>query len=150
MTRRFVFIFGFVAVLSPTRMTFAGPYTDDLSKCIIESTTVSDRTAFVRWMFLAASLHPAVKSISTVSQGQLDAANKQTAELITKLLTESCAQKAEKAIRYEGKSAFETSFAVLGQLAGKELFSSPEVAAGMEGLTKYLDEEKLKSTFVNK
>lgn len=141
-------LFGLSALLFPTQATFAGPYTDDLSKCIIESTTLSDRTAFVRWMFFAASLHPAVKSISAVSQGQLDAANKQTAELIMKLLTESCPQKVEKALKYEGKSAFETSFAVLGQLAGQELFSSPEVTAGMEGLTKYLDAERLKSTFV--
>lgn len=143
-------IWGLVAALLPANMACAGPYTDDLSKCIIESTTPGDRAAFVKWMFAAASLHPAVKSIAAVSPEELDAANRQTAELLTKLLTESCKQNAEKAIRYEGNAALRASFEVLGKVAANELFSSAEVAAGMAGLTKYLDGEKLRSALTIK
>ena len=123
----------------------AGPYTDDLSKCIIASTTTQDRAEFVRWMFAAAAMHPAVKSIASVSKEQLDHANKQTAQLFMRLLTESCRQKVKDAIKYEGQTAIQASFQVLGQVAGRELFSSPEVAAGMSGLKKYFDSEKLRA-----
>ncbi len=150
MTKGCLLIFGLAALLIPTQATYAGPYSDELSKCFIESTTVSDRATFVKWMFSAASSHPAVKSIAEVSQEQLDSANKQVAEIIMKILTDSCSQKAEKAIRYEGSSALETSFGVLGEVAGQELFSSPDVAASMANVANYLDEEKLNSALTMK
>jgi len=39
---------------------------------------------------------------------------------------------------------------VLGQVAGQELFSSPEVASGMAGLQKYLDADQLKALAATK
>ena len=123
----------------------AGPYSDDLSKCLVAKTTEADRVAFVQWMFSAASLHPAVKPIASVTPEQLDAANKRTAELFMRLLTESCRKESSDVIKYEGLAAFQASFQVLGQIAGNELFASPEVAAGMAGLEKYFDKEKLQS-----
>lgn len=137
------------ALVVPTQ-SYAGPHSDDLGKCMMESTTVSDRNNLVRWMFAASSLHPAVKSISAVTEVQLDAANRETGGLVMKVLTVSCKDQAEKAIRYEGKSALELAFGALGELAGQELLGSPEVTAGMEGLTKYLDVDKLKAAFAPK
>ena len=141
---------GLVVTLLPAPTAFAGPYTDDLSRCVVELTTPEDRADLVRWMFAAMSLHPAVKSIAAVTPEQLDAANKQTAGLFMKVLTESCREKAAKANTYEGPAAIETSFRLLGQVAMKELFSSPEVAAGMAALEKYADAEKLKSALTLK
>ena len=124
---------------------FAGPYTNDLAKCLVESTSPGDRTDLVKWMFSAASAHPAVKSISNVSAKQLDKANKKTADLFMKLLTVSCRSETEKALKYEGKTTLQVSFQVLGQVAGKELFASPEVSAAMSGLERHLDEKRLQS-----
>jgi hypothetical protein len=123
----------------------AGPYADDLSKCLVSATTADDRMALVRWMFSAASRHPAVKEISTVTDAQLDTANKQLAELFTRLLTESCREQAVNAIKYEGQGTLSSGFQLLGQVAAQELFSSPEVTAGMAGLEKYVDADKLKA-----
>lgn len=127
------------------QQSFAGPYTDELSKCLVESTSPRDRTDLVRWMFTAAALHPAVKPISNVTDEEVDDANKVIADLVTNLLTESCRAETEKALQYEGASTLENSFMILGQVAGQELFASPEVAAGLSGLEKHLDEEKLGS-----
>lgn len=123
----------------------AGPYSDDLSKCLVSKTTEADRVTFVQWMFSALSLHPAVKPMTTVSAEKLDDANKRTAELFTNLLTESCREEVRAALQYEGTAAFQTSFQVLGQIAGRELLSSPDVAAAMAGLEKHFDREKLES-----
>lgn len=122
----------------------AGPYADDLSKCLVSSTSKDDRAALVTWMFAAASAHPAVKSLATVTPKQLDDANKRVAGLFMHLLTESCKSQTEQAMQYEGASTLQASFQVLGQVAGQELFASPEVGAAMAGLGKYVDEARLK------
>ena len=62
-----------------------------------------------------------------------------------RLLTEACVEQAKKAIKYEGPATFAVSFQVLGQVAGSELFSSPEVSAAMTGLEKYTDKTKLEA-----
>ncbi len=135
-----------VLLLFQANAVFAGPYTDDLSKCILESTTTDDRTALVKWMFVAFALHPAVKPLASVSKQQVEEANKQTAALVMKLLTESCTQQAQLAIKYEGQTAIRTSFQMLGQVAAKELFADPDVAAGLTGLEKYFDKNKLETS----
>lgn len=134
-----------VAGLLASQTAFAGPYGDELSKCLVNSTTQADRVALVKWMFSAASLHPALKGMVSVSPQQLDDANKYTAGLLTRLLTESCRAEAEKALQYEGMATFQTSFQILGQVAGKELFSSPEVTVAMSGLARHVDGKKLES-----
>ena len=121
----------------------AGIYIENLSKCLVKSTSTDDRTDLVKWMFSAASLHPAVQSITTVSKQQLDEANKNTADLLTRLLTHSCEQETKKAVEFEGNVTIQTSFQVLGEVAGRELFSSPEVNDGMSEIGKYLNQEKL-------
>ena len=132
-----------VAALSLWGTAHAGLYSDDLSRCLVEKTTKEDRVALVRWMFAAASSHPAVASLSKVTPEQLDSANKSLAELFTRLMTESCHEQAKKALQYEGMATIQTSFAVLGQVAGSELFASPEVKQSMGGLDKYIDKKKL-------
>jgi len=134
-----------LALLVAPAVARAGVYSDDLARCLVDSTSKEDRIALVQWMFAAASAHPAVKPMTSVSADEIDAANKRMADLIVRLLTESCADQARKAIQYEGNSTIETGFTVLGQVAGKELFQSPEVAGALSGVEKYLDGDKLKS-----
>jgi len=126
-------------------VSHAGPYADDLSKCLVEKTTREDRNALVRWVFVAASRHPAVASVSDVSDEALAGANEDTAKLFMHLLTESCLDQTRNAIQYEGASTLETSFSVLGQVAAKELFSSPEVGTAIAGLEAFMDEDKLRA-----
>jgi hypothetical protein len=123
----------------------AGIYTDDLSKCLVSSTTKEDRISLVRWMFTAAAHHPAVKPIATISAAQQDDADKTMGMLLTRLLTESCRTETQKAVQYEGAGAFRSSFEVLGKVAGQELFTSPEVTASLTGLQKYVDEAKIRA-----
>jgi hypothetical protein len=121
----------------------AGPFSDDLAKCLVTSTTVDDRATLVRWFFVAASLHPAVAPVSAVSEDQLDANNRIVADLFMRLLTDACRNEAREALKFEGPSTFETSFQVLGEVAGQEMFSHPLVNAGIMGMASLLDEEKL-------
>ena len=128
-----------VAVMNPVQ---AGVYTDDLSKCLVRSTTDQQKSTLVEWVFAIAALHPVVKPLSTVSDAQRDGLNKSVADLFTNLLTVSCRQETRDAVKYEGAAAIQSSFSVLGQVAMANLFSNPDVAAGMGGFAKYLDNAK--------
>ena len=135
---------GFVVVgLLLSTAAHAGPYSDDLAKCLVESTTKQDRASLVRWMFAAAAANPAVASIARVSPKVMEEANATTGALFMKLLTESCKDKAKKALVYEGPATIQLSFTVPGQVAAGEMFSSPEVKEAMSGLEKNVDKKKL-------
>ena len=142
----FVIFFGLVVNMP----AYAGVYSDDLTKCIIETSTTQDRIEFVKWMFASMAKHPAVQSMSSVSEEQTEDANKKIAELFMKLLTVTCKEKAQKAIKYEGQIAIQTSFQVLGQVAAQEIFTDPNVASSLSGLEKYIDLELLKTTLEQK
>jgi hypothetical protein len=120
----------------------AGIYTDDLSRCLIEKSTSNDKIKLVKWMFTAMSLHPAVNGLARVTKADRDAANKEMAELMMDLITVRCVEQSKKAVQYEGAVAIQTSFQLFGQIAGKELFSNPQVAEGMSGLQKYIDADR--------
>ena len=123
----------------------AGVYSDDLGKCLVSSTTKNDRQDLIRWLFVAASHHPAVKPIASVSPAQQDDSDKQMGTLFMKLLTDSCKTETQKALQFEGTVTLQLAFEVLGKVAGQELFSSPEVAGNLKGLAKYIDVQKLKA-----
>jgi hypothetical protein len=122
---------------------FAGEYSDALGKCFVNSTTKEDRASLIRWFYAAASHHPAVQGLATVSEAQLDEANRAVATLFVNLLTTSCKAEAQKAFQEEGPPMFRLSFDVLDKVAAQELFDSPEVKSSMRGLQKYVDHDKL-------
>jgi hypothetical protein len=126
-------------------VTHAGVYTDDMTKCLVESTSKEDRLSLVRWMFAAMSQHPAVTSLTNVKDSDVEKANSETGALFMRLLTESCVEATKKAIRYEGPAAIQLSFQVLGQVASSELFADPGVLKVMSGLEKYTDQQKLEA-----
>lgn len=121
----------------------AGLYTDDLSRCLVSSTTENDRVTLVKWIFAAMAQHPAVSSLATVSTADLEKSNQDTANLFMKLLTETCAAKTKDAVKYEGGGAVGNAFQVLGQVAATDIFSDPKVTEVISGLEKYIDKKKL-------
>jgi len=125
--------------------SYAGPFTDKLSVCLIEKTTSSDKNKLIRWVFGAMSSHPIVENLSNITPEVGKELNKHTANLFMELLTNRCKNEAEKAIRYENNLAIQTSFSILGKVAMQGIMSDKNVIQFMGGLDTYLDKEKLKS-----
>lgn len=125
---------------------YAGVYGNELSKCLVESSTADDKLVFVKWMFTAMSLHPHVKPLSKVTPKQRDDSDKNMANIFLQLMTVRCVDQAKKALQYEGQTAIESSFRIFGQVAARELFSHPDVANGLSGLERHVDSEKLRKT----
>jgi hypothetical protein len=134
-----------ILLFSAASPSFAGVFGDDLSRCLVDSTTKEDRATLVRWMFVAMAQHPMVASMSNVKAEEKDQANKEVAALFMRLMTDACGEKAKTAIKAEGPVTIEASFQVLGQVAARELFADPNVVAVMSGLEKHFDAEKLKA-----
>ena len=135
----------FIFSLFQSNISYAGSFSDDLSRCIVKSTK-NDKMVLVKWIFSVMSSHPAMKPMASVSEVQREEADKQIAELFMKLLTKSCKKQAQWAIKYEGQIAFQSSFRILGQVAMKDIFSNPDVDAAGSVFHKYIDEEKLNSS----
>ncbi len=130
-------------IFTSSAPAIAGVYTDDLSRCLVESSTSEDKLTLVKWMFTGMALHPTVKPMAPITEEQRDGANKNAAKLFVRLLTETCVAQTKNAVKYEGQLAIQSSFQVFGQVAGKELLTNPDVAAGMSGLEKHFDSDKL-------
>ena len=137
-------LFALPSLLLLSHPVLAGPYTDDLSRCLVASTTQTDRVALARWIFIAFSAHPSVAPISAVKPADVESANAEIGSLFMKLLTDSCREKTKTALKFEGPAAIQFSFQALGQVAGMELASNPSVQARMSGFSKHIDESKIK------
>lgn len=130
-------------VLSFTGPSYAGVYSDDLARCLVESSTPSHKSALVKWMFTAMALHPDVASMASISAQQRYEVNKAASEMFVTLMTDKCLSQAKKVIQYEGALAIQQGFNVFGQVAGQELFNNPNVAQGLADLEQHMDSEKL-------
>ncbi len=123
----------------------AGQYGDELAKCLVQSTSKEDRAMLVRWMFAAVAANPAVAPIANVSPDVMDKANASAGALITRLLTDSCKDKAKQAFANEGGAAVQVSFQALGRVAATDMFSSPEVKKAISGLESNIDKKKIEA-----
>ena len=85
----------------------------------------------------------------SVTERQRDKLNKSIAKLFERLLTDSCRKETQAAYKYEGKGTISSSFNLLGQVAGRELFSDPNVTKSVSGLAQYIDKQKMNDLFAS-
>jgi hypothetical protein len=123
----------------------AGPYGDDLAKCLVEKSSDADKTTLIKWFFAMAASHPDVRSIAAITAEQRDGLNRNVAQIFQTLLTDTCRDETKKAMKYEPQTAIQSSFSVLGQVAAQGLFSDAGVAESLGEFTKFVDEEKLQA-----
>jgi hypothetical protein len=133
--------------LLPPPPAGAGVYSDELAKCLVKSTNEADRNFLVKWLFASAAVHPAVKSIASVSEVERTDLNRNAAKLFERLITESCKTQMQEAVKFEGPATLQSSFEVLGQVAGRGLFSDPDVAKSTSEFANYLDKQKIEKVF---
>lgn len=125
--------------------SWAGLYTDDLSRCLVEKTSEKDKVALVQWVVMALTQHPAVSSLARTTAADVEKSNAAAGAVFTRLLAEDCADKYKNAVRYDGPGAIEAAFGVLGQVATRDLFMHADVQAVLAGLSKHMDEDKLRA-----
>jgi hypothetical protein len=132
-----------LAIAAPAAPAAAGVYTDDLTKCLVASADAADQTRLMQWMFGLIALNPAVKPNAQITPAEREGFDRGAAALMQRLLTVDCRKETVAALKYEGSSAIESSFRVLGEVAVRGLMSDPTVAAGVKNFTSYIDQDKL-------
>jgi hypothetical protein len=121
----------------------AGPFADDMGKCLVTSTTPAEKSALVKWIFAIIALHPDVADLAAIADQERVELNQRLGALVIDLLTKRCAAQSRLALKNEGMNVIETSFSVLGQSAAQELFTHSAVADGLADFGKMLDASKL-------
>jgi len=121
-----------------TQPAFAGLYTDDLTRCVVKSSSTADQQLLVQWMFAELSLNPAVKPLSSIAPEQRDSLEVQGASLFVRLVADNCRNEAISALKNEGPIAFGQSFQTLGQVAARGLMTDPAVTEGMKSFGKHM------------
>lgn len=124
--------------------------TDLLSACLSDHTNGKERKELVRWMFVAMSVHPALKDLAVVAPTVRSSADQAVGQLISRLLSEDCRVEARDAMQSDGPKAFEAAFSSLGRIAVQELMTNPEVSASVMGYMKYVDPKKLEKAMTGK
>ena len=121
----------------------AGIYTDDLTRCLVAATSTEDRVAFARWMFTAMSAGEAVSDLTTVTDAQRTEGNRRAAHLLQRLILTDCRPQAVLALKYEGGDALVSSFEMVGRVAIGDLMRDPGVAAQLDSLDTYIDQDAM-------
>lgn len=149
MMRKFAAILAMsaAAYMTSPSPSHAGPFTDDLARCLVRATTEGERVDLVRWIVAAITVHPGVKGMVGISDNRRTAETKQAADLFGELVAVRCKNETRDAINFEGESAFEAAFAVLGEVAMQTLMGDAAVNAEMTKLGEMLDQDMLESLF---
>lgn len=133
--------------LAPAAPALAGPYADDLGKCLVKFSSDQDQIALMKWIFVALAEHPAVHPLSNISDGERTEDNAKAAALFERLLTKDCRAETVAALKYEGTSSIESSFSMLGQIAVGGLMKDPAVQKQLGRLTDAIDTGKVDEVF---
>ncbi len=121
----------------------AGPFANDLAKCLVRSTTPAEKTELMRWMFVAIDQHPAVRVLAQVPQAEQTVITKRAAALFQHLLVVSCRTQARQAIKYEGPASIRFGFQILGAVAARGLFTDPHVIRYVASMMQYTNKNEL-------
>lgn len=132
-----------LALAAPAGPAVAAPFTDALSRCLVEHSTPQDNSELVVWIFSAIGLHPDVDQYVTLTPAERTAINGKAAKLMVRLMTVDCRKETVAALKYEGTGAIGAGFAVLGSAATTGLMSDPAVAAGMASFDSAIDAKAL-------
>ena len=121
----------------------AGPFVDDMAKCLVRSTSSKDNILLGRWLVRVYGEHSESKGLIYISDYDKKTIDRDVGKLFTRLLTQDCEFEAKKAYNYEGLAVMGNAFEVLGEVAGKELLEDRNVLKALKKFTEYVDYEKL-------
>ena len=145
MRRKILYIFIVLTFLLniSNKPIFAGPFGDEMARCLVTSTSNGDRTKLVKWMFRVYGDHPDVSYMVDLSDREKKVIDKDVANIFTRLLSEDCIDETKKALDYEGENVMFNAFRILGNVAAQGIVDNPEVKKSINKFVELIDYEKL-------
>jgi hypothetical protein len=136
-----------VAVLGAAAPARAGVYADELTKCLVKSTTEADKAKLVEWIFSAMAADPSLKSLSSVSPEQRAALTRGFVEIFQRLVFADCRKEAVEGLKYEGDGVMQPSFSALGEIAMQRLMNGPSFQDTTAQMVTFMDKDKWTALF---
>jgi len=102
-----------------------------MASCLADNTTGKERKDLARWIFAAMAAHTEMRDLSSSTPATREKISQSIGALITRLLTENCADQTKTAMAKEGSQSLQTAFGSLGQLAMQELMTNQDVNAAI-------------------
>ena len=122
-----------------------------LKQCVADNTSGKDRKELAKWIFLAMAAHPDIKQYANAGPAAVDDSSRTIANLVTRLLTESCVNETRAVVQGGvGSRSFQLAFEGLGQLAMRELMADQSVQASMSVFQRYIDQKRFNDAFAPK
>ena len=145
MRKKILYIFTVLTFLLniSNQPTFAGPFEDEMAKCLVTSTNKRDRNKLVKWIFRVYGDHPEVSYMVDLSDRDKKVIDKEVANIFIRLLSEDCIDETKKALDYEGDKVMFNAFQILGQVASKGIVENPDVMKSINKFVELIDYEKL-------
>lgn len=137
------------SLFAVSHLSHAGQAVDDLSACLIKSTTATDQTAVLQWTFASLASHPDLKAFAHVTEAQKNQLDQKFAQTVQRIIVEQCASQAKAVIQSEGVQAVGQSFQALASQTGEALINTPEVKQQLTGTLRYIDLNKVMMTFLS-
>lgn len=123
----------------------AGETQKALVMCLVNSATASDKEALAEWLFTAMSLYPKAAKLSPIGSDVRKKVSEAAAAIMQRLITEPCLKEAQATAKAEGLQAVSGSLQIMGEIAGRELLTHPDVTGGMSAVGQFMDAKKIEA-----
>ena len=131
-----------LVALAKPEVSYAGPYQDDLIRCVGENLSDADKINFVAFISLALSRLPEMKDVVFIDKVRSESIVKAYAESIERLILDDCEEKSVLLVKFEGPAALFSSSSIIGQMALREKMGDPAVVEIFDEMDKYASEEE--------
>lgn len=126
----------------------AGPASEALGQCFVDSTSTAEKDTISRWLFIVLAQQPEVKALANVPDSARQETDRAMAKLVERLVTDACKAQAQQALAQEGPRALKQSVEIFAQAAARRTFAEPAVASAINGFTHYLDMGRILQSFI--
>ena len=115
----------------------SGEYANALSQCLTSNTTEDDKGVMARWVYSTLSQHPSVTSMSALTQGSINQADREMAKLLETFMYSKCKSQVKNALQNEGPKAIDDSIRKYAQVTGQEILKDPSISNNVTNLAQH-------------
>ena len=126
--------------------SMAGPYVDELKKCLVESSSPNDMRNLVKWVARAIAAHPNLGDLYAISPAKEAEIDKNFAQYVERVLLENCHRQTQNLMRYENTDGLRVAFEFLGQVAMQQLMEDRNVTTAIGAFIKHVDIKRFEAT----
>ncbi len=126
-------------LITNQKAVFSGAFTDELARCMVNSTTPNEKIVFMEWTIRLFSEHPELKDLVQISEKQKITVDKKLGNVFTTLVTLRCKEETKKAIKFEGFEQAVSAFGALGSASTRTIMAHPDVMESSQDYAKYMD-----------